>query len=309
MEEQGSESGSQQKAGGPHHVHVVCDGCNSEIYGVRYKCLVCADYDLCSSCEKKGEHVEHNMVSISDPQSYNPWGFPHGGRCGGPWRGRRGGRHCGVRRHHGGPWAHGGPWVPPFFLQNFLGGQWGGEPGAGQQNPPPPGEKPAGAKSEEMETEESVGQSGGKQAQLEKKQQQSYLQDIGEAVSTFLRPFGVKVDVDVVDDEQPKKTESQADTSDPPPSAPSKVPEGNTVSSQSGVVSHRTWCFLFQLYPTLDDATTAASEGRLDPIEAALSQLQGMGFDNEGGWLTELIKAKGGDIGKVLDALHPSQSE
>jgi hypothetical protein len=161
-----------------------------------------------------------------------------------------------------------------------------------------------------METEGNAGQPGGEQTQLEKEQRQSYLQDIGEAVSTFLRPFGVKVDVDVVDDEQPKKTESQADTSDPPPSAPSKVSEGNTVSSQSGVEClNRTWCFLFQLYPTLDDATTAASEGRSDPIEAALSQLKGMGFDNEGGWLTELVKAKGGDIGKVLDALHPSQSE
>lgn len=46
-----------------------------------------------------------------------------------------------------------------------------------------------------------------------------------------------------------------------------------------------------------------------DPVEAVLLQLQGMGFDNEGGWLTELVKAKGGDIGKVLDALHPSQSD
>ena len=46
-----------------------------------------------------------------------------------------------------------------------------------------------------------------------------------------------------------------------------------------------------------------------DTVEAALVQLRGMGFDNEGGWLTELVRAKGGDIGKVLDALHPSQSD
>lgn len=40
-----------------------------------------------------------------------------------------------------------------------------------------------------------------------------------------------------------------------------------------------------------------------------MSQLRGMGFDNDGGWLTELVRAKGGDIEKVLDALHHSQSD
>lgn len=239
MEAAGSGSGSEQKPKpkeGPHHTGVICDGCNFEIYGVRYKCLVCPDYDLCSSCEKKGEHVDHNMVTIRDPQNYSPWGFPRGGRCGGgPWRGRRGGRHCGGRGRHGGQWGHGGPWIPPFFLQNFLGGQWGAPPRQEQQQEPE-GEKPAEGKLEEMETEEqqTLAQD---QAQLEKEQRQGYLQDIGEAVSTFLRPFGVKVDVDVVDDEeQPKKTDALADTSDPAPSAPSRVPsgyEGNTVSCLS----------------------------------------------------------------------------
>ena len=65
-----------------------------------------------------------------------------------------------------------------------------------------------------------------------------------------------------------------------------------------------------QLYPTLDAAPTSDPAGaEPDAIKAALTQLQGMGFDNEGGWLTELVRAKGGDIGKVLDALHPSQSD
>lgn len=33
-------------------------------------------------------------------------------------------------------------------------------------------------------------------------------------------------------------------------------------------------------------------------------QLQSMGFDDEGGWLTELVRARGGDIDKVLETLH-----
>ena len=40
-------------------------------------------------------------------------------------------------------------------------------------------------------------------------------------------------------------------------------------------------------------------------IEQSLAQLRSMGYEDEGGWLTELVKAKGGDIAKVLDALHP----
>lgn len=41
-------------------------------------------------------------------------------------------------------------------------------------------------------------------------------------------------------------------------------------------------------------------------IEEALAQLRSMGYHDEGGWLMELVRAKSGDVTKVLDALHPS---
>lgn len=44
-------------------------------------------------------------------------------------------------------------------------------------------------------------------------------------------------------------------------------------------------------------------------LEQTLTQLRSMGYEDEGGWLTELVKAKGGDISKVLDALHPTVTE
>ena len=84
-----------------------------------------------------------------------------------------------------------------------------------------------------METEQPAAGSTQieEQAQLETEQRQSYLQDIGEAVSNFLRPFGVKVDVGTVDGDQPKASTSA--TPSATPAAPTEVPsgsDGNAVS-------------------------------------------------------------------------------
>lgn len=229
--EQPPTSGQQQVP--QLHPGVVCDGCSSAIYGTRFKCLVCPDYDLCSACENKGLHVDHNMVTILEPHSYNPWGFHHGPRHGGPWRCRgRGGHHRGRGwgPGHGHGWGPGhgrgwGPWMHPYFWRHLHGappGCCGGQPA---RQPP--------QSSEAMETEQPAAGSTQpqteEQAQLEQEQRQSYLQDIGEAVSSFLRPFGVKVDVGVVDEGPPK---SSTDAT-PAPSAPTQVPSGsdsNTVS-------------------------------------------------------------------------------
>merc|ERR1712018_717142 len=65
------------------------------------------------------------------------------------------------------------------------------------------------------------------------------------------------------------------------------------------------------LYPTLTEnppanIPSAPVASHPDPkIQVALQAMMNMGFSNEGGWLSSLLEAKNGDIGKVLDILQP----
>ena len=45
---------------------VTCDICKTKpIVGTRYKCCICDDFDLCSSCEAKGTHNDHPLVKLT----------------------------------------------------------------------------------------------------------------------------------------------------------------------------------------------------------------------------------------------------
>ncbi|XP_032670172.1 sequestosome-1 isoform X2 [Odontomachus brunneus] len=49
------------------HPGVVCDVCENSIRGMRFKCMQCPDYDLCTSCMTMGYHPEHFMVRMTEP--------------------------------------------------------------------------------------------------------------------------------------------------------------------------------------------------------------------------------------------------
>lgn len=52
------------------HKFVICDGCDmSPIQGVRYKCAICEDYDLCADCEEKQMH-KHPMLKLTSPEKF-----------------------------------------------------------------------------------------------------------------------------------------------------------------------------------------------------------------------------------------------
>ena len=52
------------------HPHIICDGCNRNIFGIRYKCATCSDYDLCSTCHDTIEtyhNPRHAFYQLKTP--------------------------------------------------------------------------------------------------------------------------------------------------------------------------------------------------------------------------------------------------
>lgn len=50
------------------HANVFCN--DDEIFGYRYKCLECSNYDMCMLCELKMIHKEHKMMRFADPNVF-----------------------------------------------------------------------------------------------------------------------------------------------------------------------------------------------------------------------------------------------
>jgi len=49
---------------------------------------------------------------------------------------------------------------------------------------------------------------------------------------------------------------------------------------------------------------TVADEEPTDPLEVAIAKMRAMGFEDDSGWLKQLITAKEYDLNKVLDAMQ-----
>lgn len=49
VQEPNKESSSREKV---LHLGITCDNCNEPVCGIRFKCTICNDYDLCEACDK-----------------------------------------------------------------------------------------------------------------------------------------------------------------------------------------------------------------------------------------------------------------
>ena len=62
-------SGTAQHRADSHNA--VCDGCKAAIVGVRYRCSMCPNYDLCDTCMAKtpiAHPAEHLFLRINHPR-------------------------------------------------------------------------------------------------------------------------------------------------------------------------------------------------------------------------------------------------
>ena len=50
--------------------------------------------------------------------------------------------------------------------------------------------------------------------------------------------------------------------------------------------------------------TSADELDPTNPLEVAIAKMRAMGFEDDSGWMSQLIKAKGYDLNKVLDAIQ-----
>ncbi|XP_014233400.1 sequestosome-1 [Trichogramma pretiosum] len=352
-----------------HHVGIYCDSCDKNIYGFRYKCLQCPDYDLCKDCESKCHHPEHCMIRMPVPLN---------------WR-----SHYGKRlTHHFNKFlkkAVGCPFedsidsnksqtfdnATPYncdqaswfnTFQTYM-NDW-----ANFSN------KYAAFDDEAKKTSNATNDSPSYISKADLEKQKDFLQTIGENIAQFLDPLGIDVDVKVKTQHESEKNKSENPVKDDAkaecsmtPDEPKVVEEPMQSNKSEAIplpyilasappsssrpekksswenVPNDEWTWLEQesasqveppkktdAFETIPHSPVvekqknepAASnitnrrippppndnedEKKLDPkIRNALAAMKQMGFSNEGGWLTNLLISKNGDINKALDILQP----
>ncbi|XP_061690478.1 sequestosome-1 isoform X2 [Syngnathoides biaculeatus] len=250
------------------HAHVMCDGCEGPVVGVRFKCTVCPDYDLCSACQGQGKHTQHPLMPIWHPLQAL---FPRGKLM-------KKMRHCSKNQKCG---AGGAPAAAGLcFLKNV------GEGVAAMLSPlgidvdidvEHRGQTTKVTNQEQGDVE-TDGAEGGAQPEKASAGAKESDDEWTHVTSKEVDPSsGELQSMQQAGQEDQGPGQGQA-----PPVAVHKAPSGLKAAA---------------LYPHLP----AEADPRL--VES-LSHMLSMGFTDEGGWLTRLLQAKDFDIGAALDAIQ-----
>ena len=278
-------------------------------------------------------HAEHNMLKLTRPRQHPCGGFRHGGR--GPF-GRSG--RCG-----GGPgrWGGGGP----HFWRQFMQQQQQAGGAAGFQMPPDMANFLGQFKGKELvelieahlpeylRTEkitEMLNQfKSGEQAD-KPVDHNLLLENVGKFLREVLSPFGIDCDY-FVDRQQADKPADQAETkekseepaaattghgpsTEPKPTAPPATEAASaSAPAQPGFGSlleqlQTMFTPLLQPVATANSPVTSVVDEQAQQqkkTDECIERMTAMGFVDSNGILTELIKAKKGDLNQVLDALNP----
>uniref|UniRef100_A0A672KX48 Protein ref(2)P n=1 Tax=Sinocyclocheilus grahami TaxID=75366 RepID=A0A672KX48_SINGR len=313
--------------GPPHHhppmLHtgVTCDGCDGPVFGTRFKCTVCPDYDLCSSCQGKGLHKEHPLLPLFHPMANMFEWFPRGKL----WRKMR---HC----------------------------MWANTQAQAQQNQAQPG--PSGVQ-QNQDASENMRENAATDSSLANMEYLKNIgEGVAAMLSPF--GIDVDIDVEH-EGQRTKVTPNPPASSGPPSarsesgsigllsrgSGPGSQATEESISegTKKDQGSDEEWTHLSSKEvdpstgelqslrleqdgtelpaPLSTDFSTSASKGPTGLREAALyphlpqdadpklvetlSQMLSMGFTDEGGWLTRLLHTKNFDIGSALDTIQYSK--
>merc|ERR1719367_1979174 len=371
---------------------IVCDGCDGPVLGPRYKCLVCADYDLCKDCESRGLHSQHKMVKLPQPCKRDTNGLVRcplvrasSSACNNQVMGMPGvfAELLATR-----PWAKGCQMTPYATATEKPTDK--AEPTesseAKKEGTGPKTENQANSETSKSTTTNDNPSSlpdfladltpllGPIQAEqlsqllthFQGSQLQEQLPQLGGLISTFLGPAALEAVFPVLEalaktqsvqseaqqesETEQKKTKKdslkkekasqnieaekeKSEDMDVEKSDEEKVDLDFEVIPASSPRS--------SIYPTLPteeqarlwktnpmDSTKVGQEGKEDiesvksaemmseqndaedpKVAGALAQMKAMGFSDDGGWLSNLLKAKSGDVGKVLDAIQPNRQQ
>ncbi|KAM9226413.1 sequestosome-1 isoform 2-T2 [Leptosomus discolor] len=305
------------------HPNVICDGCEGPVVGARFKCTVCPDYDLCSTCEGKGIHKEHNMVMFQSPL-LNPFEWLPRGR----WL---------RKMRHG---------VPPFPWMHCWGYPGPAAPCQNSEQAQTSAEASSPPAAEGIEVDIDV-EHGGQRSKVTPVSSNQEKNNAESSSSTLNQNVQTKPDwsnTDSATEVNGVAEQIQDMVIDP---VPTQMEDGSFHSqehseSSSSSGGDEDWTHLsskevdpstgelqsLQMPETEGPSSLNVSQDPPQPgptglREAALyphlppeadprlieslSQMLSMGFSDEGGWLTRLLQTKNCDIGAALDAIQYSK--